>query len=346
MVSIIIPVYNVKKQYLDECINSVLGQDYTDIEVLLVDDGALGDLPQTLDEYALTDKRIRVIHQENAGASAARNAGLGQMKGEYVTFVDSDDSIASQTISEAVYRADEANLDILLWGSYKCYGDRREKYMPYSSDIRLFEGERKEELMLKTMAGSLPFYKEPATKYGSGSCCSKLYRSDFLRENNLLYPVGVKRAEDVNFNIRCFDAASRIGYLDRYFYYYRQHEESATYQYREGGYQIFSDALLGLREFLDETDKPELFYQIYYQRCIFFLLESMDMDYLNPQNKKPLFKRMAEFRKVMNQNPYSEAAELINMKYMSLMKRIPVILIRFRLVGLLWIFYSLYRRIS
>lgn len=346
MVSIIIPVYNVKKQYLDECINSVLGQDYADIEVLLVDDGAVGELPDILEEYALLDKRVRVLHQENAGAAAARNTGLLAMKGDYVTFVDSDDSIAAQTISEGLSRLLEDNLDILLWGSYKCYGDRQEEYMPYSSDIRLFEGERKTELMLKTMAGSLPFYKAPATKYGAGSCCSKLYKAEFLRKNNLLYPVGVKRAEDVNFNIRCFDAAERIGYLNRHFYYYRQHEESATYQYRENGIQVFTDALLCLREFLDTTDKPEIFYQIYYQRCIFFFLESLDMDYLNPQNKKSFMQRLTELKDAAGQSPYEEAARLVEGKYMSIPKRIPVILIRWKLMGLLCMFYSLYRRIS
>lgn len=346
MVSIIIPVYSVKKEYLDQCLESVLEQTFEDIEVLLVDDGAVGNLPQICDDYGLIDERVKVIHQENAGASAARNAGLEACQGEYVTFVDSDDYISKDTVAEALERIKEDNLDILLWGSYKCYDSYKEKYMPYDEDVRLFEGELKDQLMLKTMAGSLSFYVKPATKFGSGSCCSKLYRTAFLRENGLKYPVGVKRAEDVNFNIRAFDAAKRIGYLNRHFYYYRQHGESATYQYRENGIRVFTQALSKLAEFLKTSDKPELFWQIYYQRCIFFLLESLDMDYLNPENKKPMNQRIAELKEVADSEPYKAAVMKIDPKYLSLPKRIPVFLLKLKWMRLLCVFYSVYKKLG
>lgn len=345
LVSIIIPVYNVSRRYLEECLNSVLAQTYSCIEVILVDDGALNGLPEVLDELAAYDGRVRVIHQENTGAAGARNAGLSAALGEYVTFVDSDDWISSDTIMEAMDRMLSDELDILLWGSYKCYEDRREEYMPYSADVRLFQGELKEQLMLKTMAGWLSFYKEPATHFGSGSCCSKLYKLSFIRDNQLCYPQGIKRAEDVNFNIRAFDRAERIGYLNRHFYYYRQHEASATYQYRDNGIQVFTDALKQLESFISESNKGELFWQIYYQRCMFFFLESMDMDYLNPNNKKSLFKRLSLMKAAAASEPYAGAVKKINMKYLSLPKRIPVLLIRYRLMGVLCIFYSLYKKL-
>lgn len=346
MVSIIVPVYSVKKEYLDKCLESILEQIYQDIEVILVDDGALEDLPKICDDYAQIDERIKVIHQTNKGASAARNAGLEACQGEYVTFVDSDDYIAAETIEEALKRTKEDKLDILLWGSYKCYENRKEKYMPYDEDVRLFEGEMKDQLLYKTMAGHLSFYKKPATSFGSGSCCSKLYRVAFLKENGLKYPVGVKRAEDVNFNIRAFDAAKRIGYLNRHFYYYRQHEDSATYQYREGGIEVFTQALAKLSEFLKAREKPELYWQIYYQRCVFFFLESLDMDYLNPNNKKPLGIRIRELKLMADSEPYSSAVEKLDMKYLSLPKRIPVFLIRHRMMRLLCMFYSVYKKLG
>ena len=90
MISIIVPVYNAEKT-LPQCIDSILSQKYSDFEVLLIDDGSTDNSGRLCDTYSQKDKRIRVFHQENQGVSAARNLGLEQMKGEFVTFCDSDD---------------------------------------------------------------------------------------------------------------------------------------------------------------------------------------------------------------------------------------------------------------
>ena len=99
VISIIVPVYNVEK-YIHQCIDSILLQTFTDFEVLLVDDGASDHSGSICDEYAHRDSRIRVFHQENAGVSVARNKGLCEAIGEYVTFVDSDDWIKPDYLNE------------------------------------------------------------------------------------------------------------------------------------------------------------------------------------------------------------------------------------------------------
>ena len=184
----------------------------------------------------------------------------------------------------------------------------------------------------------------PSPKTGSGACCAKLYLTDYLRREAIVYPVGMVRSEDVNFNIRAFDKADRIGYLHRFFYYYRQLAESATYRYRDGGIEVFEEALRGLRTFLEQTKKPELFYQVYYMRCIFFLLAGLDMDYLHPDNKKPLFVRLKELRKKMSSDPYADAAQKIDMHYLSFAKKIPFILTRHRMAAFLALFYTVYKK--
>ncbi len=348
-VTVITPVYDVKTEYLEKCIDSILTQTYRDMELILVDDGAKGDLPKLLDEYADRDERIRVIHQANGGASSARNAGLDSATGECVTFVDSDDWIDKDTIAKAVERFIKNEADILLWGSYKVYEDgqghqKLEKYMPYEADIELFDNDRKRELMLKTMTGIHPSFRQPATSFGSGSCCSKLYKLEFLNRNDLRYPVGIKRAEDVNFNIRAFDKAGRVGYMNAHFYYYRQHEASATYQYRPGGIQVFTDALNELKKFIDTKKDDPLFEQVYYMRCMFFFLESMDMDYINKANKAPRQERIRSMREVLQTEPYRGAAQKLKYENLSFAKKIPLFLMKHGMMGALMSMYGVYRR--
>ena len=92
MISVIVPVYNAEK-FIDRCIKSILNQNYNDFEIILVDDGSPDKCLKICDEWAEKDERIKVIHKINGGVSSARNAGLKVAKGEFVTFVDSDDTL-------------------------------------------------------------------------------------------------------------------------------------------------------------------------------------------------------------------------------------------------------------
>lgn len=342
-ISVIVPVFQVKEQYLRQCIDSILGQSLNELELILIDDGSTDGSANILAEYGTKDERVVVFSQKNMGVSVARNKGIELSHGKWLTFVDSDDYIAHDNCMKVIERAEQDDLDLLLWGSFKCYENKEVPYMPYVDDIRLFSDRQKEQLQMKTMVGTLPFYEYPCSRYGSGSACSKLYRRDFLIENHLLYQEGLKRAEDVNFNIRVFEAAKRIGYMNQHFYYYRQLCSSATYTYRENGIEVFTAALMCLEDFIREKKKPDIFWQIYYMRCIFFFLESMDMDYLNRQNKKPLRLRITNMREVADTYPYCKAISEVNMKVLDIMRRIPIILLRKRQMWLLCMFYRGYR---
>lgn len=122
MISVIIPVYNAEST-LRRCIDSVLAQSYKDIEIIIVDDGSTDASGPVCDEYAQRDSRVRVLHQENCGVSAARNAGLELAKGEWVAFCDSDDSVNASWIEKMVEASSSAGLVI---GGYK-------KYLPDAS---------------------------------------------------------------------------------------------------------------------------------------------------------------------------------------------------------------------
>ena len=122
LLSVIIPCYNVEK-YINEAVESVLQQDYHNIELILVDDGSIDRTGKICDDYASLDSRVRVIHQQNCGQGAARNIGLSVCNGEYITFVDSDDKVSREVYSENLLLLDKSNADVLQFPFCRWYED-------------------------------------------------------------------------------------------------------------------------------------------------------------------------------------------------------------------------------
>ncbi len=131
-ISIIVPVYKVEK-YIHQCIDSILKQTFTDIELILVDDGSPDSCGKICDEYAVKDRRVKVIHKENGGLSDARNTGVKCAKGEYISFVDSDDWIAPNALEEALWQMLKNEVDMLKFGFIKTDG-RKSKTVTFKEN--------------------------------------------------------------------------------------------------------------------------------------------------------------------------------------------------------------------
>ncbi|MBQ8828181.1 MAG: glycosyltransferase family 2 protein [Clostridia bacterium] len=114
LVSIIVPVYKVEK-YIKRCLDSIIGQSYRNIEIILIDDCSPDKCPEICDEYSAKDKRIKVIHKENGGVSSARNAGMEDAKGEFIMFVDSDDYVSGDFCEKAVSAALRSDADVVVF---------------------------------------------------------------------------------------------------------------------------------------------------------------------------------------------------------------------------------------
>lgn len=129
LISVIVPVYNVEK-YLKRCVESLINQTYKNLEIILVDDGAKDSSGAICDELAAEDNRIRVIHKQNGGLSSARNSGLDVIRGEFCTFVDSDDFLELNTIEVAIKSLNEFNCDVAVYGRFDDYenGSSRQSF--------------------------------------------------------------------------------------------------------------------------------------------------------------------------------------------------------------------------
>ena len=167
-VSIIIPVYNVEK-YITKTIESVINQTYSDIEVILIDDGSEDSSGSICDEYAKNDDRIKVFHQENLGVSQARNKGIDISTGDYILFIDSDDYVSNDYIEALINGAIKTNADVCCCG-YTCI--TKEDRYEHNDYPECLEATR--EVFLNCLFSGT-----------GGTVCSKLYRSEIIKENSI-----------------------------------------------------------------------------------------------------------------------------------------------------------------
>lgn len=180
MISIIIPVYNVEK-YLSECLNSIFAQTYTDYEVILVDDGSPDKSGAICDEYAQKDCRIRVIHQKNAGVSVARNNGINQARGEWITFVDSDDWLDESFLASFNLKAD---IDISVTGlRYVRYPER--------TTMKTWDFEEKDIVLSRDFE---VIAKNNLLEYGT--VCCKAYKKQVLDKYFIRFDKNISFHED------------------------------------------------------------------------------------------------------------------------------------------------------
>lgn len=222
LISIIIPVYGVEK-YLRQCVESVLAQTYPVWELILVDDGSPDRSGAICDEYAAKDSRVRVIHRENGGMSAARNSGLDVAKGDYVNFIDSDDVVAEDYLQvlydlikmtgAEVACADYRNVDDNAASNFICNpGSKKDKI---ETGFQLLDG--------REFTGMMLYQKSSIC---NNSVCDKLFRREIF--NKLRFKVGIGY-EDLEICCRLFPKIGKIAASARILYYYRQHSGSYTH---------------------------------------------------------------------------------------------------------------------
>ncbi|MBZ7982168.1 glycosyltransferase [Campylobacter sp. RM12640] len=210
-VSVIIPVYNTEK-YLRECLDSVINQSLKEIEIICIDDGSTDNSLEILKEYAAKDNRITVLTQENMGVSVARNCGLEIATGKYIQFLDSDDWLDLNTLITSYNVAYNQNIDMLFYGR-KEYN--RDSIIEYNWIVNKFHNNI-EKLSLFEARNFLIYSTD------------KLYKSEFLKANNIKFTKDIKTAEDGLFMIECYINKPSCNYLKEYFYNYRIHNNSVT----------------------------------------------------------------------------------------------------------------------
>lgn len=209
LISVIVPIYKVEP-YLRRCVDSILSQTYSNLEVILVDDGSPDLCPQICDEYAELDKRVKVVHKENGGQASARNAALDICKGEFVSFVDSDDFV-SDVFVELLYRAAvEGSTDVAM-SSFSFFHIDEKKTLTASLDKIDVHVKSLDEVL--ELCSALSLYEHMLV-----NCCwNKLYRASLFCD--IRFPEG-KIYEDTATVFKLLYKCSSISFVDAPLYGY------------------------------------------------------------------------------------------------------------------------------
>ena len=213
LITIIVPVHNAKK-YLRDCIESILSQTYHNLEIILIDDGSTDGSEKFVDDYAKSDKRIKVIHQKNMGLSSARNTGLKHATGKYITFVDSDDRIEPNMIENLFNALIDSQADIAICSFKEIYPNGKTKGFSHNYPKQVFTTEQALANMLQENGFMV-------------STTMKLFPTNYFK--NTKFPTN-RLHEDVGTTYKLIIKADKIVFIPNEYYIYVHHDNSIINQ--------------------------------------------------------------------------------------------------------------------
>lgn len=222
-ISVIVPVYNSEK-YLGRCIDSILAQSFSDIELLLVDDGSKDSSGVICDRYAEKDTRIRVIHKENGGVSFARNAALEAADGRYIMFADGDDTVHTQWC-EKMYAAIQAFPDAWINCNMSSVNENGERHLRMEAEGN---GACAPVSVYALYRGGI-----------AGSPCNKIYDAELICRENIRFNESYGFGEDTDFNMQYYRYCKRAMLIADPLYDYWQNDASASNTYKYNSFDLY-----------------------------------------------------------------------------------------------------------
>lgn len=214
-VSVIVPVYNTEK-YIEECLDSILYQTYSNIEVIVINDGSTDNSQNIIKQYENNYTNIKIINQTNLGVSYSRNVGISEATGDFIMFVDSDDIILKNYIEEMIHILEENNLD-LIKSSYRKFEENPNNYTNVSFFKEYYKNINKDEIndiFIET------------TNFNSS--CMQIINKKIIDNNKIIFENGIQFAEDFLFTYKVFQLADKIGYINNNGYLCRENLESCS----------------------------------------------------------------------------------------------------------------------
>lgn len=295
-ISVITPVYNAE-DHLDKCIQSVLNQSFTNLELILINDGSKDSSGAICDSYAKKDPRVKVFHQENGGPSVARNKGINVMKGDFVAFIDADDYVDTDYLEAFL------PLDVYLniKNSIVMQGYKMELG---NGEVEVHKFQRK--LYPKSLYSEL-FYSTNLIQRHPFACI-KLFPVHLIKENNIYFPEDIKFGEDFIFVLKCLKYSENVSFVDQTGYHYQYNDDSLTrsiysYESEIKRSNTVRDLLAEMADLFSFDEKTISFHKTYMKQYFYRAIYSLYLHY-------PLKKRRERVA-LLRENGRSDNFELM-----------------------------------
>lgn len=327
-ISFIVPVYGVEK-YIHQCVDSILGQTYTDFELILVDDGSPDNCPAICDAYAARDKRVRVIHKKNAGVSEARNTGIDAAQGKWAYFIDSDDWIEPDACEKLMSDTEKTNADCIMSDCVICadtYQRRLHQFSKkfYTDDRAMIQSIQKYMLCHKFS----PYYVKGLTN-GYAAPWGKFVKLEILKENNIRFDPRAKSVfDDGLYSLYLLDHVKSFYYNDEHTYNYRIVESSTIHAFKKNSVELLKNNSMLVREFIEKTGKDDSFRVAEANREIAFLTAQLSKYYFNDKNGLSRKQRYAELKAALTSEPFSSALKDSKIRYLETQHQFSVVFMR------------------
>lgn len=325
--SVIVPIYNVEK-YLENCIESILSQSFSDFELILVDDGSPDDSPEICDRYALIDRRIKVIHKRNEGLVKARESGLMLATGTYVGYVDGDDWVKDSWLSSVAEVIKKGHPDIISFNTILVCNDKEKKVK-----LQIPSGYYG-KMDMKKKIYPIMLYNKEQNFYNFGvypSLCTKIIKKSLLMECKC-EDSRITMGEDAACVYKSLLEAESFYIMEHYFYYYRQNRNSMTNAYDENRFEKYELLLDYMEKHLWKK------YSIIREQLKYHRAFRVKHAILNESKAKGnvLFKSRL-LKEKMRSYKYEDAFDNLKIIHASILTRCFVFLIRHRLyIGLIF----------
>lgn len=305
LVSVIVPVYNTEK-YIRECLNSLIQQSYSHIEIIAVDDGSTDKSLCLLKELSAKDSRLKVFSQLNQGVSAARNLALSKATGTYVMFVDADDWIDSSTTEECLQAIGDA--DVCFFAYVREFSNRSLPKLLFPQ-TQLFTGEACKQLQRRMIGPVGKELANPGMLDSLGTIWGKLYRREILDGTSFIDLKIIGTAEDSLFNCNAFRKVQKAVYINKTFYHYRKFNSGAeTKKYKPQLFQQWNR----LFDYMQATTTDKIGQKALYNRIALSIIGLGLNECLSPDTLKAKTNKITE---IIKQPHYKEAYKKLDLTY-------------------------------
>lgn len=311
-ISVIIPCYNAEK-YLEKCLDSVVNQTYKNLEIICVNDGSTDNTLKIIENYSNIDKRIKVINQENLGASQARNNALKLITGNYVAFVDCDDWVDTTVFEKAVAKIEEYNCDLVFWSYNKCYGDNILKNPIYGTESRMLQNSDYFDFYRTLFGLSGEQLNHPELADSLCTIWGKLYKKELLHGVEFVDLKEIGTFEDGLFNIQCLINGKSAYYLAECMYNYRKtNSTSITTKYKANLFEKWQNLFSIIDNFIKDNKLEQSFKFALNNRIALSIIGLGLNELSNPKGANSQVKNIS---KIIHSEKYKKAYKNLTLKY-------------------------------